>query len=140
MEKTVGYAFVKHLSGEITERAAEALLKEAKQTSAEAAKRILVGGDAVLTLPAAELLAREGIFLFGNESQTVGPEKAPMAVHKALLSKGTVLLEGIRLSLVEDGVYFLSAAPLNLGGADGAPVRAVLVEPHRIDWNERMWR
>ena len=36
LEKTVGYAFVKHLCGEITEKEAAALLKEAKQKSAEA--------------------------------------------------------------------------------------------------------
>ena len=129
LEKTVGYAFVKHLSGDITEKAAEALLKEAKAANSEAAKRLLIGGDATLTLPAAELLSREGVLLFGNESQTVGPETAPMAVHKAFLSCGVVLLEGVRLSSVKDGVYFLFAAPLKLGGADGAPVRAVLLSP-----------
>jgi len=39
-----------------------------------------------------------------------------------------VLLEGIRLAEVEEGTYLLSAAPLNLGGGDGAPCRAVLIE------------
>ncbi|MBQ3065976.1 MAG: cyclase, partial [Clostridia bacterium] len=57
----------------------------------------------------------------------VGPEDAPMAVHKILLSAEVVLLEGIRLSDVPTGQYFLNAAPINLGGADGAPCRAVLV-------------
>lgn len=127
LEKTVGYAFVKHLSGDVTESMAQALLEEARKENPEAAKRILVGGRATLTLSAAELFAREGILLFGNESQSVGPEGAPMAVHKALLSQGVALLEGIRLNEVEDGVYFLFAAPLKLGGADGAPVRAILM-------------
>ena len=31
------------------------------------------------------------------------------------------------LEAAEDGVYFLNAAPLNLGGADGAPCRAWLM-------------
>ena len=50
-----------------------------------------------------------------------------MEVHLILLGKGIVLLEGIELSEVSEGRYFLSAAPLNLGGADGAPCRAYLI-------------
>ena len=38
-----------------------------------------------------------------------------------------VLLEGIRLQRVPEGVYLLNAAPLKLGQADGAPCRAVLI-------------
>ena len=39
-----------------------------------------------------------------------------------------VLLEGIRLDEVNEGMYFLSAAPLNIGKAEGAPCRAILIE------------
>lgn len=67
------------------------------------------------------------LLLFGNESQTVGPEDAPMAVHLVMLGAQVVLLEGIRLAGVEDGIYLLNAAPINLGGSDGAPCRAVLL-------------
>ena len=38
------------------------------------------------------------------------------------------ILEGIRLAEVPEGVYLLNAAPINLGGADGAPCRAILIE------------
>jgi len=44
-----------------------------------------------------------------------------------LLGADVVLLEGIRLSVVPEGVYLLNAAPLNLAGADGAPCRAILL-------------
>ena len=50
-----------------------------------------------------------------------------MAVHQILLSANVILLEGICLAKVPEGVYFLSAAPLNLSGADGSPCRAVLI-------------
>ena len=50
-----------------------------------------------------------------------------MEVHLVLLSSNVILLEGIRLSEVPEGVYFLNAAPLNLSGADGSPCRAVLI-------------
>ena len=66
--------------------------------------------------------------LVGNESQTVGPMDAPMAVHLALLSAEVVLLEGVRLSAVPDGAYLLNCAPLNLGENDGAPCRAILMD------------
>ena len=51
-----------------------------------------------------------------------------MEVHKILLGADVVLLEGIRLAEVPEGVYLLSAAPLALAGADGAPCRAILAE------------
>ena len=37
-------------------------------------------------------------------------------------------LEGIRLEDVPEGMYLLCAAPLNLGRAEGAPCRAVLLQ------------
>lgn len=49
-------------------------------------------------------------------------------VHKILLGAEVVLLEGMVLTGVEEGKYWLSAAPLNLAGSDGAPCRAVLVK------------
>ena len=64
-------------------------------------------------------------------SHSVGPENAPMEVHRILLGAGVVLLEGIRLAAVSEGVYFLNAAPLNLSGADGSPCRAVLIATER---------
>ena len=74
------------------------------------------------------MLARAGIKLYGNESQTVGPENAPMAVHLILLGADVVLLEGVVLDHVPEGKYLLSAAPLKLGGREGAPCRALLME------------
>jgi arylformamidase len=96
-------------------------------SNAKGAKRILIGGNATVTAGAAEVFADSGIFLLGNESQSVGPEEAPMQVHLILLHRGIALLEGIVLHHVPAGHYFLSAAPLNLAGADGAPCRAYLV-------------
>jgi arylformamidase len=45
-----------------------------------------------------------------------------------MLGAEIVLLEGIVLAEVPEGVYLLNAAPLNLGGAEGAPCRALLME------------
>lgn len=126
LEAFVGDCFVARHEGEVTAADAREILKKAEV--AGACERILIAGKATVTLEAAEVFAEAGIRLLGNESQTVGPENAPMAVHKVLLAKEIVLLEGIVLAEVSEGKYFLSAAPLNFAGFDGAPCRAYLIE------------
>ena len=144
LAKWIGYAYVAEHEGEITAADAKKIIAKAVSASAacsgndekgcsdreaeiDAFRRILVKGKAVMTEEAAKEFVSAGIFLFGNESQTVGPENAPMAVHLIMLGADITLLEGIRLAEVEEGVYLLNAAPINLGGADGAPCRAVLI-------------
>lgn len=126
--RLIGPAYVETGSGDLTAADAEAILIRAKKAHPEAWRKILIRGKATVTLEAAEAFAAAGIDLIGGESQTVGPEDAPMAVHLALLRKETVLLEGVRLKNVPDGAYTLFCAPLNLRGADGAPCRAVLTD------------
>jgi len=127
LEKFVGPCYVAEHEGVVTAEGAKEILQKASDTNADAAKRILIKGKAEVSEEAARVFADAGILLIGNESQTVGPENAPMAVHKVLLGADVVLLEGIRLSVVPEGVYLLNAAPLNLAGADGAPCRAILL-------------
>ena len=119
----VGDCFVARHTGNVTARDAEDILEKAKY-----AERILIGGDSTVTAEAAAVFANGKIKLIGNESQSVGPEDAPMAVHKIFMEREIALLEGIVLDGVPEGRYFLSAAPLNLAGADGAPCRAYLIE------------
>ncbi|MBE6569088.1 MAG: cyclase [Ruminococcaceae bacterium] len=123
----VGQAYVAEHEGNVRAADALAILQSVSAADPKAAKRILIKGNAVVTEEAASVFAESGIYLIGNESQSVGPEEAPMAVHKILLAAGAVLLEGVRLSEVPAGVYLLNAAPLNLGGMEGSPCRAVLI-------------
>lgn len=90
--------------------------------------KLLFKGNAAITMEAAKLCNQYGMELLGIESQSFGPDGDPIPVHLELLGKEVVLLEGIRLSHVPEGRYILHAAPLNLGGADGAPCRATLLE------------
>ena len=117
LDALIGMAYVVEYHGIVSGEAAVEILEKAKNQNLQATKRILIKGDAEV-----------GILLLGNESQTVGPENAPMEVHLILLGANVVLLEGIRLSEVSEGVYFLNAAPLNLSGVDGSPCRAVLID------------
>ena len=126
----VGDCYVARHEGDVTAADAEAIL-----TRAGDAERILIAGKATVTEGAAKVLAAGQIKLFGNESQTVGPENAPMQVHKTLLAKNVALLEGVALTDVPEGRYFLSAAPLRLAGTDGAPCRAFLIESNGADLN-----
>ena len=125
LDAFVGDCYVAHHEGNVTADDAADILEKAK--SAGASERILIAGKAMVTEEAAKVFAQDKIKLIGNESQTVGPEDAPMEVHKILLGADVVLLEGIVLKDVDEGKYFLSAAPINLEGCDGAPCRAVLV-------------
>ena len=127
LEALVGMAYVAEHQGIVSGNDAAEIIKKAEKQNPEAAKRILIKGDAEVSLEAAKIFASAEILLLGNESQTVGPEDAPMEVHLMLLSANVILLEGIRLSEVSEGVYFLNAAPLNLSGADGSPCRALLI-------------
>ena len=123
LEAYVGECYVTRHQGDVTEADAHTILEKAA-----GAERILIAGDATVTADAARVFAERALRLLGNEGQTVGPEDAPMEVHKILLGKGIVLLEGIVLKNVPEGRYFLNAAPLNLACADGAPCRAYLIE------------
>ena len=128
LEAVVGMAYVAEHQGIVSDDDAAKILEKAKAQNVEAAKRILIKGTAEVSPEAANVFAGSGILLLGNESQTIGPEDEPMEVHQLLLSADVILLEGIRLSEVPEGCYFLNAAPLNLAGADGAPCRAILME------------
>ena len=128
LDASVGLAYVAKREGELSAEDAKDIVELAKNAREGAEKRVLIKGGAVVTEAAAEAFAKAKTLLLGVEGQTVGPENAPMAVHKILLGAGTVLLEGVRLSGVSEGACFLSAAPLNLAGADGAPCRAYVIE------------
>ncbi len=128
LEAFVGMAYVAEHHGIVSGDDAIEIIQKAKGQNLEVAKRILIKGSAEVSLEAAKVFASSGILLLGNESQTVGPEDAPMAVHQVLLGADVILLEGIRLEDVSEGVYFLNAAPLNLFGADGSPCRAILID------------
>ncbi len=131
LDAVVGMAYVAEHHGIVTGEDAAKMLEKAKKQNTEVARRILIKGDVEVSLDAATVFSSSNVLLLGNESQAIGPQSAPMAVHLVLLGANVILLEGIRLSEVSEGVYLLNAAPLNLSGADGSPCRAILMDADR---------
>lgn len=128
LDHLIGYCSVVRAEGELSANDAERIIALTKEKNKDAAQKILLKGDSVVTAEAAKVFASQGVDLIGVESQSVGPFDAPAEVHKILLSAEVVLLEGIRLGAVDEGVYFLCAAPVLLEDSDGAPARAVLID------------
>lgn len=98
-------------------------------------ERILIkgGGQTYFSADGAEALALRNPLLVGTDSGSVGFGCEQTAVHRAFLRREIALLEGLSLVGVPDGEYFLMAAPIKIGGAEAAPVRAFLADGVRID-------
>jgi arylformamidase len=82
-----------------------------------------------LTLDAARWLVERGVRLVAIDYLSVEQMDAqPNIVHETLLRAGVVIVEGADLRQVAPGPYLLACLPLKIAGADGSPVRAVLVD------------
>lgn len=78
---------------------------------------------------AARVLVDQGVKLVGIDYLSIDQyksEKHPS--HFVLLERNVVILEGLDLSRTPPGTYHLTALPLNLHSADGAPTRVILVD------------
>ncbi len=77
----------------------------------------------------ADWLASLGVVLLGVDSDSMDAfESKELPAHHQLHHHGIAILEGVDLSRVSPGTYTLCALPLKIEGADGSPVRAVLIE------------
>ncbi len=101
-------------------------------------QRLLIKGDgkAFFMDSSAEELVERGIKLIGTDSLSVGCKGNQTAPHKAFLQNGVAVLEGLDLSKVKAGNYFLFAPPVLYDGLEGAPVRAVLIEDY-VFWSRK---
>ena len=74
-------------------------------------------------------LIESGIRLVGIDYLSIDRYKSSdHATHFILLEQNVVILEGLNLCDIAAGDYNLTALPMKLRGADGAPVRAILVD------------
>ncbi len=101
-------------------------------------ERLLIKGEGLAHLmeSSAYYVADSGVKLVGIDAPTIGNSGANDIIHRALLSNDILILEGLDLTNVEPGKYFLMAQPLKLSGLEAAPCRAVLVKDH-LFWTGR---
>lgn len=71
-----------------------------------------------------------GLGITGVGIDALGIERAQPGheTHIALLERGIIILEGLRLADVAAGEYMLIALPIKIRNAEGAPTRAILIE------------
>ena len=80
-----------------------------------------------LTEDGARYLVDQGVKVVGIDYLSVEQFKKPGApAHRALLSQGIVIIEGLNLGEAEPGMYEMYCLPLRVAGADGAPARVIL--------------
>ena len=128
LEKMVGTAYVYYHNGLVSGEVARKIIKEAREICGDDIKIILIRGRAAISFEAAQEFAYDQFDLIGCEFQSIATSPYVVPIHRLLLDKNVLILEGLRLDFVMPGKYFLCAAPLNLGGCDGAPCRAILID------------
>lgn len=123
IDQVVGECYVVEATGVLVGEDIERIIPKTQKLP-----RILFKGDATLSQSAAFALLDVQMQVIGVEGTSVAPMSETAVVHRKLLSSGCVLLEGLDLSNVSEGRYLLIAAPIKIKGADGSPVRAILLE------------
>ncbi len=101
-------------------------------------RRLLIKseGKAYFLDHGAQEAVNNGYLLIGTDALSVGTSGNQIAPHKAFLSRDVALLEGLDLTHVKTGNYFLLAQPLKLEGLEAAPVRALLIKGE-FNWNSK---
>ena len=123
LDTLCGECFVAQASGILTGEDIEKLLSRRYGI-----ERLLLKGDATLSQSAAFALCDAQLKLIGVEGTSVAAAAETAVVHRKLLAEPIAILENLDLSAVSEGWYLLFAAPIKISGADGAPVRALLLE------------
>jgi arylformamidase len=86
-------------------------------------------GHVGLARDAAQWLVDRGVKLVGIDYLSVELFNSPEPfAHRALLSAGVIIVEGLDLSTISPKSYTLACLPLLIKDGDGAPARAILIE------------
>lgn len=81
-----------------------------------------------LSEEAAVFLVSKNIKGVGIDSLTIERNQPNHGTHKSLLSNQLIIIEGLRLRFVDEGVYTIVALPLKIVGAEAAPTRVLLIQ------------
>ena len=120
LTRFVGRCIVETVSGELSAEKIGAIISKA---SGEASRRILLRGNASLSVEAAQFLAEFGVLLIGSSLQ----DGWCSDITKILLPAHVALMTGLDLDSIDDGEYLLSASPILIPDAATSPCRAYLL-------------
>ena len=79
-----------------------------------------------LSEEAAHYLAEKEIACVGIDYLSIAEFNNGALVHRILLEKNIIIIEGLKLTNVEAGFYDMICLPLKIKGGDGAPARVVI--------------
>lgn len=85
-----------------------------------------------LSLDAAVWLVDHNIEFIGIDWLSIQRYNDYPDVHQYLLEKEIIILEGIDLSVIDPGIYYLICLPMKIEGGEAAPARVILFEPGGI--------
>ena len=77
---------------------------------------------------AAQILVDKGVNVIGIDYLSIAPYKNSRPTHEILLNANTLIVEGLNLADVDEGLYTMYCLPLKLKGSDGAPARVILIQ------------
>ncbi len=81
-----------------------------------------------LTKDGAEYLAEIGVRGVGIDTLGIERSQEGHPTHKTLFGNNIIIIEGLRFKEIEQGEYFMVAAPLKIEGTDASPARVLLFE------------
>jgi|TARA_Y100000310_G_scaffold333887_1_gene412375 arylformamidase len=76
----------------------------------------------------AKFLANKKIKLVGIDNSGIERAQPNHETHEILFKKNIPIVEGLDLTKIKPGRYFFIGLPLKIKGADGSPIRAVLIK------------
>jgi arylformamidase len=79
-----------------------------------------------LTLDGARYLVDHQVRLVGIDYLSIAQYGMGDGVHQELLREEVVIIEGLDLREVTEGIYHMTALPMKIAGCDGAPARVIL--------------
>jgi arylformamidase len=81
-----------------------------------------------IDLSGAQFIVEKDVRLVGIDYLSIAPFRKSKPTHETLLGAGIVIIEGLNLSDVDQGVYQLYCLPIKLGDAEGSPARVILID------------
>jgi arylformamidase len=79
-----------------------------------------------LSADAAEYLYQKGIAAVGVDYLSVGGMENGSEVHRILLGNEILIIEGLALRNIEEGIYEMICLPLKIKSSDGSPARVII--------------